>query len=128
MLISKELPDNKNVKFDIINKLLTKKEISRIIDDVYRHCGQKDTVIFCDHIMRLGFQNAFKAGISFGKDDMIIPEEKEKMIEETHSLATEFEQQYIDGFITRGEKYNKVVDAWAKCTDRVENKMMEKMK
>jgi len=127
VLISKELPDNKNVKFDIVNKLLTKKEISRIIDDVYRHCGQKDTVIFCDHIMRLGFQNAFKAGISFGKDDMIIPEEKEKMIEETHSLATEFEQQYIDGFITRGEKYNKVVDAWAKCTDRVENKMMEKI-
>ena len=77
--------------------------------------------------MKLGFENAFKAGISFGKDDMIIPEEKEKMIEETHSLATEFEQQYIDGFITRGEKYNKVVDAWAKCTDRVENKMMEKI-
>ena len=54
--------------------------------------------------MKLGFKNAFKAGISFGKDDMIIPEEKEKMIEETHALATEFEQQYIDGFITRGEK------------------------
>ncbi len=127
VIISKELPDNENVKFDIVNKLLTKKEISKIIDDVYRHCGQKDTVIFCDHIMRLGFQNAFKAGISFGKDDMIIPEEKVKMIEETHSLATEFEQQYIDGFITRGEKYNKVVDAWAKCTDRVEAKMMEKI-
>ena len=127
VLISEELPENDNVSFDIVNKLLTKKEISKIIDDVYRHCGQKDTVIFCDHIMKLGFENAFKAGISFGKDDMIIPEEKEKMIEETHSLATEFEQQYIDGFITRGEKYNKVVDAWAKCTDRVENKMMEKI-
>ncbi len=127
VLISEELPKNENVKFDIVNKLLTKKEISKIIDDVYRHCGQKDTVIFCDHIMKLGFKNAFKAGISFGKDDMIIPEEKEKMIEETHALATEFEQQYIDGFITRGEKYNKVVDAWAKCTDRVENKMMEKI-
>ncbi len=127
VLISEELPENENVKYDIVNKLLTKKEISKIIDDVYRHCGQKDTVIFCDHIMKLGFKNAFKAGISFGKDDMIIPEEKEKMIEETHALATEFEQQYIDGFITRGEKYNKVVDAWAKCTDRVENKMMEKI-
>ena len=127
VLISEELPENENVKFDIVNKLLTKKEISKIIDDVYRHCGQKDTVIFCDHIMKLGFKNAFKAGISFGKDDMIIPEEKEKMIEETHALATEFEQQYIDGFITRGEKYNKVVDAWAKCTDRVENKMMDKI-
>jgi len=127
VLISEELPEDENVKFDIVNKLLTKKEISKIIDDVYRHCGQKDTVIFCDHIMKLGFENAFKAGISFGKDDMIIPEEKEKMIEETHALATEFEQQYIDGFITRGEKYNKVVDAWAKCTDRVENKMMEKI-
>src|SRR5210317_878271 len=76
VLISEELPENENVKFDIVNKLLTKKEISKIIDDVYRHCGQKDTVIFCDHIMKLGFKNAFKAGISFGKDDMIIPEEK----------------------------------------------------
>ncbi len=127
VLISKELPNHENISFEVVNKLLTKKEISRMIDDVYRHCGQKQTVIFCDHIMKLGFKYACNAGISFGKDDMIIPEEKENLINETNQLVKEFEQQYIDGFITRGEKYNKVVDAWAKCTDRVEDKMMEKI-
>ena len=124
VLISKELPNNENISFEIVNKLLTKKEISRMIDDVYRHCGQKETVIFCDHIMKLGFKHACNAGISFGKDDMIIPEEKVNLINDTNELVKEFEQQYIDGFITRGEKYNKVVDAWAKCTDKVEDKMM----
>jgi len=124
VLISKELPENENITFEIVNKLLTKKEISRMIDDVYRHCGQKETVIFCDHIMKLGFKHACNAGISFGKDDMIIPEEKVNLINDTNELVKEFEQQYIDGFITRGEKYNKVVDAWAKCTDKVEDKMM----
>ena len=98
-----------------------------MIDDVYRHCGQKETVIFCDHIMKLGFKHACNAGISFGKDDMIIPEEKVNLINDTNELVKEFEQQYIDGFITRGEKYNKVVDAWAKCTDKVEDKMMDKI-
>ena len=127
VLISRELPKNEKISFDIVNKLLTKKEISRMIDDVYRHCGQKETVIFCDHIMKIGFEHACKAGISFGKDDMIIPEEKESLINETNELVKEFEQQYIDGFITRGEKYNKVVDAWAKCTDKVEDKMMNKI-
>ena len=127
VLISKELPDDENISFEIVNKLLTKKEISRMIDDVYRHCGQKQSVIFCDHIMKLGFRHACNAGISFGKDDMIIPEEKENLINETNELVKEFEQQYIDGFITRGEKYNKVVDAWAKCTDKVEDKMMSKI-
>ena len=125
ILISKELPKNENISFEIVNKLLTKKEISRMIDDVYRHCGQKETVIFCDHIMKLGFKHACNAGISFGKDDMIIPEEKVSLINDTNELVKEFEQQYIDGFITRGEKYNKVVDAWAKCTDKVEDKMMD---
>jgi DNA-directed RNA polymerase subunit beta' len=125
VLISKELPNNENISFEIVNKLLTKKEISRMIDDVYRHCGQKETVIFCDHIMKLGFRHACNAGISFGKDDMIIPKEKINLINDTNELVKEFEQQYIDGFITRGEKYNKVVDAWAKCTDKVEDKMMD---
>ena len=125
VLISKELPDDENISFEIVNKLLTKKEISRMIDDVYRHCGQKQTVIFCDHIMKLGFRHACNAGISFGKDDMIIPKEKINLINDTNELVKEFEQQYIDGFITRGEKYNKVVDAWAKCTDKVEDKMMD---
>ena len=104
--------------FDVVNKLMTKKEISNMIDSVYRHCGQKETVIFCDRIMTLGFTKAFKAGISFGKDDMVIPENKWPIVEETRALAKEYEQQFNDGLITQGEKYNKVVDAWAKCTDR----------
>ena len=77
--------------------------------------------------MGLGFYNAYKAGISFGKDDMVIPGTKEKLVNETRELAKEYEQQYIDGLITQGEKYNKVVDAWAKCTDRVADEMMKQI-
>jgi len=127
MMVGELLPRHPNVSFDIANRLLTKRDISKMIDVVYRHCGQKETVIFCDHIMALGFTQAFKAGISFGKDDMVIPEEKEKMVGDTAAMATEYEQQYIDGLITQGEKYNKVVDAWAKCTDRVADVMMQKI-
>src|SRR5260221_14665089 len=106
---------------------MTKKEISNMIDAVYRHCGQKETVIFCDRIMALGFTNAFKAGISFGKDDMVIPETKKKEVEATTQLAKDYEQQYNDGLITQGEKYNKVVDAWSKATDEIAGKMMEEI-
>ena len=127
MLVGELLPKHANVPFDLVNRLLTKRDISKMIDVVYRHCGQKETVIFCDQIMALGFRQAFRAGISFGKDDMVIPEEKAKLVEETQALATEYEQQYIDGLITQGEKYNKVVDAWAKCTDRVADVMMQKI-
>lgn len=127
MMLGELLPKHANVPFDLVNRLLTKRDISRVIDVVYRHCGQKETVIFCDRIMALGFREAFKAGISFGKDDMVIPEEKQKLVDETASLATEYEQQYIDGLITQGEKYNKVVDAWAKCTDKVADVMMQKI-
>jgi DNA-directed RNA polymerase subunit beta' len=74
-----------------------------------------------------GLLHAFKAGISFGKDDMVIPETKEKIVEETRTLVKEYEQQYNDGLITQGEKYNKVVDAWAKCTDRVADEMMARI-
>ena len=127
MLLGELLPQHPNVPFDLVNRLLTKREISHMIDVVYRHCGQKETVVFCDQIMALGFGHACRAGISFGKDDMVIPEEKESLVGETRALATEYEQQYIDGLITQGEKYNKVVDAWAKCTDRVADVMMEKI-
>src|SRR5258705_8820675 len=98
-----------------------------MIDQVYRHCGQKETVIFCDRIMALGFYNAFKAGISFGKDDMVVPASKWKIIEKTKDLAKEFEQQYNDGLITQGEKYNKVVDAWSKSTDQIADEMMKEI-
>ncbi len=90
-----------------------------MIDQVYRHTGQKETVLFADAIMALGFRNAFKAGISFGKDDMIIPASKEGMVDETRALVKDFEQQYQDGLITQQEKYNKAIDAWSQCGDKV---------
>jgi DNA-directed RNA polymerase subunit beta' len=127
MKVASVLPKDNNVPFDVINRLLTKKTIQGLIDTVYRHCGQKKTVIFADHIMELGFKEACKAGISFGKDDMVIPDTKAGIVEETRILASEYEQQYADGLITRGEKYNKVVDAWAKCTDRVAEEMMKEI-
>src|SRR3981189_3591870 len=123
-MLGQVLPKSSKMPFEIINKLMTKREISGVIDQVYRHCGQKDTVIFCDRIMALGFYNAFKAGISFSKDDMVVPASKWKIVEDTRTLAKEFEQQYNDGLITHGEKYNKVVDAWSKCTKKISEDMM----
>jgi DNA-directed RNA polymerase subunit beta' len=127
MMIAELLPKRPGITIELCNKLLSKREVSRMIDAVYRHCGQKETVIFCDQIMGLGFHHAFKAGISFGKDDMVIPESKERLVNETRDLVKEYEQQYIDGLITQGEKYNKVVDAWARCTDRVADEMMARI-
>ncbi|MFL5079773.1 MAG: DNA-directed RNA polymerase subunit beta', partial [Microvirga sp.] len=127
VILSRVLPDHPAVTFDVVNKLMTKKEISGMIDAVYRNCGQKETVIFCDRTMALGFYHAFKAGISFGKDDMVVPENKWSIVEETRALAKDYEQQYQDGLITQGEKYNKVVDAWAKCSDRLAAEMMNRI-
>jgi DNA-directed RNA polymerase subunit beta' len=127
VVLGEVLPKSRKVSFDAVNKLMTKREISNMIDTVYRHCGQKDTVIFCDRIMALGFYHAFKAGISFGKDDMVVPRSKWKMVEETQTLVKEYEQQQNDGLITPGEKYNKVVDAWSKCTDRIADAMMKEI-
>jgi len=125
MLLSEILPRNVNVKFDLINKLLNKKEISHVIDEVYRHCGSKETVLFADRIMGLGYHHACRAGISFGKDDMVIPPAKEKLVNETRAMVKGYEKQYLDGLITQGEKYNKVVDVWAQCTDKVADEMMK---
>ena len=118
------LPKNFKTPFDIVNRLLRKKEVGEVIDTVYRHCGQKESVIFCDQIMGLGFTEAFRAGISFGKDDMVIPDSKWEIVGRTRDQVKEFEQQYMDGLITQGEKYNKVVDAWSKSSDDVAEAMM----
>jgi len=126
-ILGEVLPRNRKISFDIVNKLMTKREISNMIDTVYRHCGQKETVIFCDRIMALGFHHAFKAGISFGKDDMVVPAAKWKIVERTRELAKEFEQQFNEGLITQGEKYNKVVDAWSKCTEQIADEMMREI-
>ena len=127
VLLGEVLPKHVKVPFDLVNKLMTKREISSMIDTVYRHCGQKETVIFCDRVMALGFYHAFKAGISFGKDDMVVPRSKRAIVEKTRELVKEFEQQYNDGVITQGEKYNKVVDAWSKCTKHIADEMMKEI-
>ena len=126
-LLANILPKNFNIKFSTVNRLLTKKHVSEVIDTIFRFCGQKETVIFCDRIKTLGFKHAFKAGISFGKDDLIIPKTKENLINNTKKQIEEYEKQYSDGLITRGEKYNKVVDIWSKCTDTVANEMMKEI-
>ena len=118
------LPLNAKAPFELTNRLLRKKDVQTVIDTVYRYCGQKESVIFCDQIMSLGFREAFRAGISFGKDDMLIPDTKWPIVNEVRDQVKEFEQQYMDGLITQGEKYNKVVDAWSKCSDKVAAEMM----
>ena len=127
MLIAQILPRHPQVPFAVINKQLTKKNVSDVIDIVYRHCGQKECVIFADRLMGLGFGQACKAGLSFGKDDMIIPAEKGDLIRKTQAEVKEFEQQYQEGLITAGERYNKVVDAWSRCTDAVASAMMQEI-
>ena len=121
------LPLNAKAPYDLVNRPLRKKDVQNVIDTVYRYCGQKESVIFCDQIMGLGFREAFKAGISFGKDDMLIPERKWEIVDGVREQVKEFEQQYMDGLITQGEKYNKVVDAWSKCSDAVAAEMMKEI-
>src|SRR6195952_2841655 len=127
MLLGETLPQSHKGPFETVNRPLTKKEIADVIDIVYRHTGQKETVLFADAIMGLGFRHAFKAGIYIGKDDMIIPHEKVQMVDETRALVKDYEQQYQDGLITQQEKYNKVIDAWSRCGDRVAAEMMREI-
>ncbi|MER2520766.1 MAG: DNA-directed RNA polymerase subunit beta' [Bdellovibrionales bacterium] len=125
MILSEILPRHPNIPFSMINRVLTKKDITNVIDVVYRHCGQKETVLFADRMMGIGFRQACRAGISFGKDDMVIPAAKQTLIKKAQDQVKEYEQQYQDGLITRGEKYNKVVDVWSNCTEKVAEEMMK---
>jgi DNA-directed RNA polymerase subunit beta' len=127
MLLWEIMPKHVGVKFEVINQLLTSTEASKLVDMVYRTCGQKDAVIFSDHLMGLGFRYATISGISFGKDDLVVPEEKKKLVADTRDKIGEFQQQYMDGLITNGERYNKVTDAWTKCTEQVAEAMMKKI-
>ncbi|MCA3364775.1 MAG: DNA-directed RNA polymerase subunit beta' [Roseomonas sp.] len=127
MMIADLLPSHPQLPYALVNRQLTKKNISDVIDAVYRHCGQKESVIFADRLMGLGFRHAARAGISFGKNDMVVPDDKKGMIERTKAEVKEFEQQYLDGLITAGERYNKVVDAWSRCTDEVAGAMMKEI-
>ncbi len=126
-ILASILPKHYKIKFSLVDRILSKKQISEMIDIVYRYCGQKETVIFSDKLKALGFKHAFKAAISFGKDDLIIPKTKEKLVNDAKKQIETYEAQYSEGLITRGEKYNKVVDVWSKCTDLVANEMMKEI-
>jgi DNA-directed RNA polymerase subunit beta' len=121
------LPKHENIPFDLVNKTMTAADVSNIIDAVYFNAGHKATAIFVDKIMALGFGHMTKAGISYGKDDLIVPKEKKTLVAETEKIVEEFERQYLDGLITEGEKYNKVVDAWDRCGERVADALVKGM-
>ena len=122
--LSEILPNNASVNFDVLNQLMTKKQVTNVIDYIYRHCGQKDTVIFADKMMSLGFNQACTSGISFGISDLTTPIKKDGMVKDADNKVKEFEQQYLDGLITKREKYNKVIDLWTNVSDNLAAEMM----
>jgi len=124
-LLSEILPAG--LPFELLNKPLKKKEISRLINAAFRRCGLRETVIFADKLMQAGFAYATRAGISFGVHDMRIPAQKHDMIQVAESEVKEIEQQYTSGLVTVGERYNKVVDIWSRCGEQVGKVMMDQL-
>jgi DNA-directed RNA polymerase subunit beta' len=117
----------KGLSFDLINQDMTKKSISATINACYRALGLKDTVVFADHLMYTGFHYATRSGVSFGIDDIVIPEQKTKIVSAADVEVKEIQDQYASGLVTNGERYNKVVDIWSRANDQVAKAMMEKL-
>jgi len=124
-LLSEILPAG--LPFELINRALKKKEISRLINASFRRCGLRETVIFADKLMQAGFTFATRAGISICVDDMLIPDQKHTLISAAESEVKEIEQQYTSGLVTVGERYNKVVDIWGRAGDQVGKAMMDQL-
>ena len=124
-LLSEILP--KGLSFDLINQDMTKKAISGTINACYRALGLKETVVFADQLMYTGFAYATRSGVSFGIDDIIIPEQKTKLVAAADREVKEIQDQYSSGLVTNGERYNKVVDIWSRANDQVAKAMMEKL-
>jgi DNA-directed RNA polymerase subunit beta' len=125
-LLSEILP--KGLPFSVLNKPLKKKEISRLINTSFRKCGLKETVVFADKLLQNGFRLATRAGISIAVDDMLVPKEKQTIIERAEKEVKEIAQQYASGLVTAGERYNKVVDIWGKAGDVVSKVMMDQLR
>jgi DNA-directed RNA polymerase subunit beta' len=115
----------KGLGFTLVNKPMVKKAISGIIDECYRHIGLKDTVIFADQLMYLGFKYSTSSGASVGVNDFVIPDDKNEIIENADSQVREIESQFASGLVTQGEKYNKVIDIWSQANDKVAKSMMK---
>src|SRR5688572_30698247 len=124
-LLSEILP--KGLSFDLVNQDMTKKIISATINACYRALGLKETVIFADQLMYTGFQYATRSAVSFGIDDIVIPEQKTKIVASADKDVKEIQDQYASGLVTNGERYNKVVDIWSRANDQVAKAMMEKL-
>ncbi len=124
MIIAQVWPEHEQLPFSMINTTITKKVMGELMHKVYLIAGQKDTCIFADRVMAIGFKHAAKAGISFGKEDMRIPDEKYTLVESAEEEVRRFEQQYMDGLITSGEKYNKVIDIWTRTNEKISDAMM----
>jgi DNA-directed RNA polymerase subunit beta' len=124
-LLAKILP--KGLPFKAIDKALKKKEISKLIDESFRRCGLKETVVFADKLMQNGYALATRAGISFCSDDMRVPTKKYEIIAEAEAEVKEIETQYTNGLVTQGERYNKVVDIWGRTGDQVAKVMMDEL-
>ncbi|MBM9614645.1 DNA-directed RNA polymerase subunit beta' [Desulfobulbus rhabdoformis] len=125
ILVGELLPEV--IPFSLVNKELSKKELAFLIDYTYRHGGTKETVILADRLKDLGYEYATRAGISICINDMKIPVRKEEFVEEAEKEAADVDQQYSDGLITDGEKYNKIIDIWSKATDKITKEMMDEM-
>ena len=125
ILLSEILPHS--MPFSLVNKLMNKKELSKLIDRSYREAGHRETVIFLDEIKEIGFRYATKSGISISIEDMHIPTKKAELIENANREILEVEQQYSEGLITKGERYNKVIDIWAHVTEMVAAEMMAEL-
>jgi DNA-directed RNA polymerase subunit beta' len=124
-LLSRLLPDG--MSFSLVDQTMNKKSISRLINLCYRRLGLKATVIFSDRLMYTGFHFSTRAGVSFGVEDMVVPDQKSEIIARAEEQVKQFEQQYTSGLITDGERYNKVVDIWSHTNDHVAKAMMEKL-
>jgi DNA-directed RNA polymerase subunit beta' len=118
----------REMPFEAVNKVMDKGELRELVDFIYRNLGPKATVILSDRIKDIGYKYSTKGGLSISIDDMIIPDAKWDILNQAEEQVTEISRQYTEGLITQGEKYNKVVDIWAKATDDVANEMMEAMK
>ncbi len=125
MILWQIVPKHPEIKFDLINKLITNKESAGIVQRIYNVCGQKSAVIFSDKLKDLGYLYSTKSGVSYGKDDLVVPNQKKEIVNKTKKVVAEYEKQYMDGLITSGERYNKVVDAWASCSDKVAEVMLK---
>ncbi|AHK79750.1 DNA-directed RNA polymerase subunit beta' [Ectothiorhodospira haloalkaliphila] len=124
-LLSLILPPG--MPFELVNRDLSKKAISGLINACYRRVGLKETVIFADQLMYTGFKYSTRGGVSFGINDMVIPDEKVGILAAAEAQVKDIEEQYSSGLVTKGERYNKVVDIWSHTNDQVSKAMMEKL-